>query len=92
MIKEQDSDVESESDAYAHLFEPVKSPVKRQSLKFKDSAAESSSYLGKLSDNVLYVGRNIISLIKIPVYRYLLFSKSNILFFFFFFFNKNISI
>ncbi len=77
---ERDSDIESESDAYAYLFESQKenfSPVKRQALKLSESPnplAKSSSCT-QLWENTLYAKNILSSLLSIPVYRYLLFGN-----------------
>lgn len=67
----QDSD-ESESDAFAYLFEANRSPIKRKSLKLTESSEDSSS-LTRCFEGLSQLCSNVGSLFRIPVYRYLLF-------------------
>lgn len=70
----QDSDVESESDAFAYLFESNRSPLKRKSLKLTDSIEDTPTWT-KCFESFSQLCSNIGSLFRIPVYRYLLFGN-----------------
>jgi hypothetical protein len=71
----QDSDADSESDAFAYLFDSIRSPMKRQSSRRTESSLENDSSWTNCFQSITHLSSNVQSLFRIPVYRYLLFGN-----------------